>query len=235
MRYLLLFCLLGSLTAGAQWKNYQIGPKGDTLNRVDMQGKKQGPWVIRVDNLRGERGFEEEGHFRNDLREGLWRRFSLEGDLIALESYRLGYKHGKNTYFNYQGEPVREESWRAIDPSSPYDTVNVYDVNDPSRVVRTEVIRVEPNSYRHGTWRYFDPQYGTVVKTEEYVMDKLKEKPAVVAAGDEDMAPIDVTNGQAAPKKEEKKSLAKPKEVVEFEKKNAGKKSVKVRTGSTGG
>jgi hypothetical protein len=33
----------------------------------------------------------------------------------------------------------------------------------------------------------------------------------------------------------EKKAVAKPKEVLEFEKKNSGKKKVKYRDGSTGG
>ena len=237
MRYLFALLLLTTLSAQAQWKSYTIGKKGDTLNRVDLKGKKQGPWVISVGDLRGERGYEEEGSFRNDNKEGVWRKFSLEGDLIAVENYRFGYKHGKSSYFNYQGEPIREENWRAIDPQNPYDTVNVYDVNDPTKVVRREVIKVEPNSYKHGVWRYFDPRYGTVEKTEEYVMDRIKEKPKPAAEGD-DLAPIDVNDTgatTAAPKKEEKKSTTKPREVLEFEKKNSGKKKVNVRTGSTGG
>jgi hypothetical protein len=65
-----------------------------------MKGQKQGPWVVHIDDLRGERGYEEEGIFWNDKKEGTWRRFSLEGDLIAIENYRYGYKDGKNTYFN---------------------------------------------------------------------------------------------------------------------------------------
>jgi hypothetical protein len=36
-------------------------------------------------------------------------------------------------------------------------------------------------------------------------------------------------------KKEEKKKKTKPKEVAEYEKKNSGKKKIKVRTGETGG
>ena len=41
--------------------SYIIGVKGDTLNKVDIKNQKQGKWVIRVDEVRGEPGYEEEG------------------------------------------------------------------------------------------------------------------------------------------------------------------------------
>ena len=121
MRYLFFLLLLWTTAAQAQLKSYIIGTKGDTLNRVDVKGKKQGPWIIKVPDLRGERGYEEEGLFKNDVKESVWRRYSVQGDLIGMESYKFGYKHGKAAYFNYQGELEREESWRAIDPQNPYD------------------------------------------------------------------------------------------------------------------
>jgi hypothetical protein len=232
MRYVFILLLFVCATAQAQLKNYIIGAKGDTLNRVDMKGMKQGPWVVHVDDLRGERGYEEEGEFWNDKKEGVWRRFSLEGDLIAVENYRFGYKDGKNAYFNYQGELVREEAWRAIDPQNPYDTVNVYDLNDPTKVVGKQVVKVEPNSYKHGTWHFYNPQTGTIEKTEQWVMDRPKEKEKPV---EDDLAPIDVSTGEPTVKKEEKKNMTKPQAILDYEKKNAGKKKIKVRTGSTGG
>ena len=235
MRYTVLLLLLLSASAQAQWKSFIIGAKGDTLNRVDQKGWKQGPWVVHVDDLRGERGYEEEGFFDNNKKEGVWRRFSLEGDLIAAENYRFGYKDGKNTYFTYQGELLREEYWRAIDPQNPYDTVNVYDLKDPTLVVGRQVIKVEPNSYKNGTWRFYDPQRGTVEKTEQWLMDRPveKEKPAVAAA-DDDLAPIDPATGETA-EKTEAKNKTKPRAVLEYEKKNSGKKKIRERTGSTGG
>ncbi|MER3464635.1 MAG: hypothetical protein C4329_09785, partial [Chitinophagaceae bacterium] len=172
MRYLFVLALFLSVGAQAQWRSYIIGPKGDTLNRLDANGQKQGPWVIHVDELRGERGFEEEGYFKNNLKEGTWRKFSLEGDLIAVESYRWGNKDGKSVYMDMQGNPIREESWRAFDPSHPYDTVDVRDVNDPTKVIRKQVVKVEPVSYKHGTWRYYDSMTGAIAKTESWYMNK---------------------------------------------------------------
>ena len=238
MRFIIILLLLSGLQSQAQWKSFIVNAKGDTLNRVDQKGLKQGPWVVNVPDLRGERGYEEEGVYKNDIKEGTWRRFTLQGDLLAIENFRYGYRDGKNIYFNFLGELQREETWRAIDPSNPYDTVNVYDVNDPTKVVRRQVVKVEPNSYKHGTWSYYNTERGTVERTEEWVMDK----PKVKELPKDDMAPIDVakTEGEGDEgdtKKEAKKIVtkAKPKEVLEFEKKNAGKKKVKVRTGSTGG
>ncbi|MGN6402454.1 MAG: hypothetical protein ACTHMD_18485 [Flavisolibacter sp.] len=234
MRYLFLLLLFVSANSQAQLKSYIIGAKGDTLNRVDVKGMKQGPWAVHVDDLRGERGYEEEGYYENNRKEGVWRRYSLEGDLIAVENYRFGYKDGKNTYFNYQGELLREENWRAIDPKNPYDTVNVYDLQDPTKVVGKQVVKVEPNSYKNGVWKFYDPQTGTIEETEQWLMDKPveKEKPK---ASEDDLAPIDPATGEPTVKKDEKKNMTKPQAVLDYEKKNAGKKKVKTRTGQTGG
>jgi len=48
MRYLLIISLIISLSSDAQWKSYTLSPRRDTLNRVDMNGLKQGPWVVHV-------------------------------------------------------------------------------------------------------------------------------------------------------------------------------------------
>ena len=61
MRFIIILLLFVSFNVNAQCKEYIIGVNGDTLNCVDMNNKKQGRWVIKVDNLRGERGYEEEG------------------------------------------------------------------------------------------------------------------------------------------------------------------------------
>jgi antitoxin component YwqK of YwqJK toxin-antitoxin module len=231
MRYIFFFLLLVSSTAFSQCKEYIIGVKGDTLNCVDFKGLKQGPWVVRVENLRGERGYEEEGLYKNGQKTGTWRRFSLEGDLLAVENYRWGQKDGRNVYLTPMGEPLREESWRAIDPQNPYDTVNVYDVNDPTKVIGKKVVKIESASVKHGTWKFYNSMNGAIEETQQWYMDKPARK-----EGDE-LLPIDVTDTDATAVKsdEPKKNVTKPREVVEFEKKNAGKKKIKVRTGATGG
>src|SRR5690606_27718007 len=125
---ILLLILFSSQQISAQtWKSYIISVRGDTLNRVDMGGKKQGPWVVKVEALRGEPGYEEQGYFEDDMKVGRWVKFSLMGDKIAEENFRWGQLDGKSRYFNHYGGLVREESWRAIEPGRSFDTVDVID------------------------------------------------------------------------------------------------------------
>lgn len=238
MRILLvLFSLVVFSTIGysQKWKSYIIGVKGDTLNRIDMKGLKQGPWVVRVAELRGERGYEEEGFFTNDKKDGVWRKFSLEGDLIAIETYRWGGKDGKSVYLNTMGNPVREENWKAVNPDNPYDTVNVYDPNTPDKIIAKQVIKLEGYSLKHGAWKHYDILSGRIEKTEFWYFDKPARKTGI---DDDELAPIDVTNNEdgntTAKADEKKKVVAKPKEVVEFEQKKPGKKKIRMRDGSTG-
>jgi hypothetical protein len=223
--------MLISLQGFSQYKNYLIGPKGDTLNRIDLNGKKQGPWVIHVEDNHGEPGYEEEGYFENDRREGMWRRFSLQGDMTAIENYRWGNKNGKCQYFTNTGDLVREESWKAVNPDDPYDTVPVYDLNDPTKIVSTQIIKLDGYSLKHGTWKYYDPNSGAVVKTEKWFLDK----PATGdSKNDDDLRPIDTAdNSKQSTDTAAKKPATKPQAVLDYEKKNSGKKKVKVRDGQT--
>ena len=227
MKLIMILLVMMPLAGISQWKTYIIGVKGDTLNRVDLKGKKQGPWVSHFDELRGEPGFEEEGYYNNDKKEGTWRRYSLAGDLIAVENYRWGNKDGKNVYFTNTGQLLREESWKAVNPDNPYDTVDVYDLNDPTKIIDHRIVKLEGYALKHGTWRYYDPTSGKIDKTEKWNLDK----PAT-GNSDDDLAPIDVANNSTA-KSDSAKKYAKPQAILDYEKKNK-KKKIKVRDGSTG-
>lgn len=209
-----------------------IGVKGDTLNCVDINGFKQGRWVIEKPPLRGEKGYEEQGVYIDDKREGQWQQFTLSGDLLAIENYRWGNKDGRCLYYTPFGQPIREESWKAVNPLNPYDTIDIFDLVDPRKVARRDVIKLEGKTLRHGTWKYFDLDFGTVVKTEKYKLDKL----VVSGDVDDDLAPIDIGTGKTGSTTDStgKKIVAKPQAVLDYEKKNAGKKKVRTRTGETG-
>ncbi len=225
MRWILVFTCFIWINGHAQLKDYTIGVKGDTLNGVDKAGKKQGKWVLRYNELRGERGYEEEGEFKNDRREGPWRKFSLQGDLLAIENYRWGFKDGNSQYFNLNGELVREEGWRAFNPEKVYDTIEVEDVTNPDHY-NTVVIKNEGSSIKHGYWKFYDPVAGFVNKTEFWILGKLQDSNNPIG-GPAKKHVSDSSNTTGINVK------AKPKEVLDFEKKNAGKKKVKVRDGST--
>lgn len=231
MRLIVALLLFISINGSAQWKSFTISVKGDTLNRVDMKGQKQGPWSVHVDELRGERGYEEEGYYENDQKTGTWKKYSLEGVKIAEENYTWGKLNGKQQYFTYNGGLLREESWRAMDPKIAYDTVPVYDLKDASKVMDWIVVKNEGLALKHGKWTYYDPREGTIEATEFYVMNKLRTDEDEFI-GDDDIRPIDISKSKSDTAG--KKTVTKPQAVLDYEKKNSGKKKIKSRDGATG-
>ncbi len=218
MRFIFLCSLLFAVNGYGQLKSYKIGENGDTLNSIDSKGLKQGKWVIHVNQLRGEPGYEEEGLFVKDKREGPWRRYTLMGDLLAVENYKWGNKDGKSMYFNGLGELLREENWKALNPDKLYDTLVIEDVDKPDHY-RKVIVKNEGAGIRHGHWTYYDSVTKFITKEEEYFLGTLEGKKKDVS----------VASSSTTEKK-----VDKPKEVLEYEKQNAGKKKIKVRNGSTG-
>lgn len=217
MRCIWSLLLLFYISGQAQWKDYILNANGDTLNRLDKQDRKQGPWVHRYETMRGEPGYEEEGFYKDNRKEGEWRLFSLSGDLVGVENYKWGLKDGLCKYYSMHGDLRLEQAWKALNPDKIYDTI---DVEDPDKFnsFRQVVIKNEGAAIKHGVWKYYDPETGSLMRSETYVLGKLETEPTA-----------------AKPETGEKKTIAKPKEVLEFEKKNQGKKKVKVKDGSTGG
>ena len=150
-----------------QYKSYKISPKRDTLNATGLNGLKQGKWVVHVDPLRGEPGYEEEGIFVNDKKDGGWRKYNLQGEFIAYENYKNGDKDGKSEYFTQYGDLLRVENWRGYNPDEPYDTIPIYG-NDNDQIVSYKIIKAQPYSVKDGEWTYYDPNSGKIIRTENY-------------------------------------------------------------------
>lgn len=215
MRLIFFVLLLVSANSFAQWKEYKLTSKGDTLNRVDKLGRKWGPWKPRYDAVRGEPGYEEEGWFEKNRKEGEWRLFTLMGDLVGIEYYKWGLKDSICRYFTSNGDLRLEQSWKALNPDKEYDTLEIEDP-DKFDTYRTVIVKNEGAAIRHGVWKYYDPGTGAVMRSERYNLGQLE-------------------GTQKASVEPEKKPVAKPKEVVDFEKKNSGKKRVRYKDGTTGG
>lgn len=200
-----------------QYKTYKLSAEGDTLNAIDKNDMKQGKWVLHVEPIRGEPGYEEEGLFVKNNKEGIWRKYSLTGDIIAVEFYKLGGKNGVQQYYTYLGDLIREESWRGYDPEAPYDTVAVYGEGN-NEIIDYKITKAEQYSVRHGEWKYFDAGSGRLVKVEKYQLGHLE-------------TPGDNAKTVAAPAVK-KKEVEKTPEMIEWEKKNKGKKKA-LRDGKT--
>jgi antitoxin component YwqK of YwqJK toxin-antitoxin module len=227
---LIFISIIAAKPASGQCKTYKLDAKHDTINCTDFQNVKRGKWFVRVENNHGEPGYQESGFYKAGKKEGDWITYNLMGDVIAEENYKWGYKNGVCRYYNLMGL-IREESWKAIDPLNPYDTVRVYYL-DNSGKYDLKVVKVESSSVKHGTWNYYDPERGTITRSEEYVIDQLvvnKKKTPLQLLTDS------LSTAQNNPR--DSLSVAnktKPAEVLQYEKKNSKKKKIKVRDGATG-
>jgi len=214
---LIIILFLFLMNGQAQYKSYKLNDAGDTINAIDKNDLKQGKWVLHVDEMRGEPGYEEEGIFVKGKKEGIWRKYNLTGDIIAVEFYKLGGKHGLQQYYTFLGDLEREESWRGYDPEAPYDTIPVYGEGN-NEIIDYKITKAEQYSVRHGEWKYYDVSTGRLAKLEKYDRGHL-EVPGEVAKTN--AVPID-----------KNKKVEKTPEMIEWEKKNKGKKKV-VRDGRT--
>jgi hypothetical protein len=86
---------------------------------------------------------------------------------------------------------------------------------------------------KHGKWTYYDPREGRIEATEYYVMNKLQTDDGTMIA-DDDLRPIDIGRAKAKPDTTANNTVQKPQVVLDYEKKNSGKKKIKVRDGNTG-
>ncbi len=219
MLFILALCSIAA-NVSAQYKSFKISVKGDTINKIDKKGLKQGKFVLRTEELRGEPGFEEEGMYKNDAKEGIWRRYNLLGDPIGFETYLHGGKDGFQQYYSPLGDLLREENWRGYNPDAPYDTIAIYGTGS-NEIVNYKIVKAEQYSVKQGMWRYYEPVTGRLLKTEEWERNNLvlPNTPKKEIAGNS-LPGI-------------KKVVAKTPEMLEWEKKNKGKKNV-IRNGQTG-
>ena len=215
IRFFFLIGLFFLLTPQIFAQQITISENGDTLNRLNSKGKKVGKWINDMPELRGEPGYVEEGEYVNGEKDGVWRKYSSVGDLIGLEYYILGGKAGAQKYFDFLGRLERIENWRAYNPDAPYDTIPIYGSGN-GEIVSFKIVKSQPYSVKDGKWKYYNPETGVLVRTENWDRNVLvvPDESKKVMANDK-------------PKK-----IEKTPEMLEWEKKNKGKKGA-LRDGQT--
>lgn len=206
---LCLLFLISTLVNAQQYKSFKLLDNGDTLNRIDSDNKKQGKWKIHVNALRLDPAYDEEGTFIDDKKEGIWRKYDMYGLLFAKENYKWGYKNGIQQYLS-QGQLEHEESWLVMDPKKQYDTIEVQDVYDQFKYEK-RIVKIDNPTLEHGTFKYYDPETGRLLRTTNYVLGELATEPKK-----DFVASSDTTKPKVKP----------PKAVEDFEKNTKGKKKV---------
>ncbi len=152
-------------------------------NKRDAKQRKQGPWVEQVAPLRGEPGYTWEGAYKNDRKEGVWKKSNEIGDLIAEETFHNGVLDGPCKYYYPNGKLSAVGNMLAMDIEGEVDTVTVIDpvTQEESRV---EVVR-KGNSVKHGEWRMWDED-GSMIKEfysrGEITTEEKAKQPKATAA-----------------------------------------------------
>ena len=213
----LFFSMVCIRNSWSQFREFKLSIKGDTINAVTMDGQRTGKWVIEVGDHRSEAGFVEEGVYKKGQKDGVWRRYNHQGDLLAMENFLAGEKAGLQQYFTFLGELEHEENWKAYDPEHPYDTILIYGTGS-GEIIGTKVVKAEPYSVKDGEWRYYEEGTGRMLRKETWSNNNIVDPNAQVQKN-------------TVPAYVKPKETPKTPEMLEWERKNRGKKVVDGRTG----
>ena len=173
MRYLiLLFAFLLSFpeAKAQQAQDPPVPPPSASLNKVDGKGKRHGTWLTSREPRMGESGLNEFGHYEHGHRTGPWYKIDHDGDLVAIESFRNDVLDGEVKYYD-RGRLYCIGHYRGLNPQNKYDTIVV--THPITQEEHYRVIPTDNGSLRHGTWQYFNPDNGHLIKEEEYQVDEL--------------------------------------------------------------
>lgn len=151
-------------------KKASLPKSGEQLNKRDSKGVKQGMWLNRISEKRGEPAYSEFGNYLHGQKNGLWYKVNTQGDLVAIENYKKDVFDGEVKYFT-NGQVTTVGRFRGLNPDVLVDTIMV---EDPVKQTQTLVpIKSDVGSVRHGTWRYYNESTGMIIKVEEYQIDNL--------------------------------------------------------------
>ncbi|MBL7711919.1 MAG: hypothetical protein JNL13_05630 [Chitinophagaceae bacterium] len=164
---LFLLLLLRCGLAGAQSKD------GKEINQADVQGRPHGLWYTSKPALRGEPSEAVFGSYDHGQKTGLWYISDGIGNLVSIETFKLGVRDGEAKYFD-NGHLTSVGHYRGLNPTVAMDTVLIVDpITGDEKLVS---VPTERGSVRHGSWRFYDELSGRLVREEYYQIDELLYK-----------------------------------------------------------
>jgi hypothetical protein len=110
------------------------------------------------------------GHYDHGQKNGFWYISDGQGNMITIESYKHDVRDGEVKYFE-QGQLTCVGHYRGLNPKVALDTVLIVDpISGDEKLV---AVPTERGSIKHGSWRFYDPISGRLIKEEEYQVDAL--------------------------------------------------------------
>jgi antitoxin component YwqK of YwqJK toxin-antitoxin module len=118
----------------------------------------------------GEPGVNEFGNYDHGIKVGNWYKVDNGGDLVSIEAYRNDVLDGEVKYYD-QGKLYCVGHYRGLNPKYAFDTIVV--THPVTQEEEYKVVATDNGSLRHGTWKYYNPGTGSLIKEEEYQVDEL--------------------------------------------------------------
>lgn len=175
------FCIY--TTYGQQKEVAPDKPETSTLNHVDTKGRKHGMWLISKQPRMGEAGTNEFGNYEHGIKYGAWYKIDQNGDLVSVEHFRNDVLDGEVKYYD-RGKLYCIGHYRGLNPQNKFDTIVV--MHPVTHVEEYRIISTDNGSLRHGSWKYYDADNGSLVKEEEYQVDELIFKKDYVQSASKD-------------------------------------------------
>ncbi len=171
IRKLIPVLLLMAMTTAAMAQQLPDRKKTkEPLNRYDGKGLKDGLWINRMPEHKGEAPYTEFGYYHRGEKNGLWYKMNSEGDLSAIENYKRDFFDGEVKYFT-KGQVTVIGKYRGLNPDVVIDTIMVEEpVTGEQQLV---AVKSDRGTVRHGTWRFYNERTGRLEKVEEYQVDEL--------------------------------------------------------------
>jgi hypothetical protein len=144
--------------------------KKAVTNLTDNKGIRIGAWWIVTPERMGEVGYTEFGHYDHGNKTGRWYKMDNENNLTSIESYKSNVLNGESRYFE-KGKLTCVGHYRSVISGNIFDTIVVVDPRNNSENITP--ILAENATQRHGSWKYYDPQTGKLVREEDYQVDNL--------------------------------------------------------------
>lgn len=104
----------------AQSQSYEINPfnKKDTINLIDVTGKKQGPWIVfgktkpNTCYSANPNSKVEEGKYADNKKGGIWKEYYCNGNMKNKITYTNGRPDGYAVMYHENGKVSEEGTWK---------------------------------------------------------------------------------------------------------------------------
>ena len=115
MKKFLLIFLMISLASFAQSQSFELNGK-DTVNKIDLAGKKQGKWILKGKHKPGtcyqpEQKIEE-GLYTENRKTGIWVEYYCNGNMKNKLTFNNGRPDGYAIMYHENGKISEEGNWK---------------------------------------------------------------------------------------------------------------------------